>query len=1362
MEDSKLELIFDFLKDTQQYQLESYSIAADTKDAVSLISKNLEDYVNIIKEKYKAEQDVDSAGVALPDTTDVSGMSGLGHSQNTTISRDRYLQNNGDITFYSEYLAQTIDDMFSVYSPVLFTAAIIGTERTLGEIRDIVKRMPASTVTAQPKDKVVATTEPKAETTGQTTRVQDLTAYGAATATIISAISQVNKSYVKKVTIFSKSIDNLAKATQRNFGGADNQKIMISASNFSNFIKSYTDVISRLDVNKLSKSRIKKVVATFDLFHDIKATGEDIEKASAIAQTMQTFAITLKDFMKTLRRIKAPSQRQLTKITTTIRDFVNNISETLKKSNVKKSREIADILGGLGKGIAKFAKRMLISSPILALAIPGMAIFKFMMRFLIPEFNYLAKNGEALRVGAKALKTLGWGVMLLSSSIFLTARLLMNVSLAQAGVAVASIVGIGFVLTKFFSYVGKFRHHITSGIKTIALISAASVAITAALYLMSITPINWKQLAVSAACITGLGLMYGMLGLPFISSSIKKGAIAMGLVGLSLIALTIPLTVMALTLHEFGDVLWKLPIFLFGTGAVYALAGFAAPEIALGALSFALIGASMWIMYYPLLAISATLSEYGDVLWKFPVFLLGAGTVYALAGFASPFIALGAAAFALMGISMWTMYHPLEKLGKAMNKNWEGISHLPWLLIKFGGAYAALGLLSIPITAGAFAANKIAASVGKYANAFKTISETTISPSEVEDFGRSIEIITKSYSAALDNVSIFDAPAVFTLNKVAGNVERFATAVGAWKRVGTDWTSDDATLLSDTISGVQAAMILGSSPDYIRQKYGVEVTQAQMWLGLHATMSMGKNLAKLASGVEAWKRIRLSPDDAKEITDNIGLLLSTLPYAIAKVGKMYDSDDWTNLWGLLDSKDPSVERQKKLQYMNGEIFSLRELKLGLDWTEDIGDLLEELAENIKFWKEAKIDNTDILRINSNIETMLTALPFSIANVGKFYDPESDTASATLTSYLTGKSYTRKEMDYGIKWSRGIGDVLGSLADGVKYWIQAKITPDKVEIISKNVETILTTIPAKIAEIGRLDGEVKHVGFLGLWSKTDVDRGIDYTIGIGKSLVGLANGVKYWVQAKLSTPEVQAIKKNVSAIITTIPSVFAEVGRSKDTDNGFWGLFTSDAEKGIKIVDKLNRPFANMANIMLKFNTIPEPDKRAKLIGFAVKKLLKDAIDGFASLSVSKIDQFEKFMKPFEKFIEIIGKLIKQTKELDKIDYSKVEVLVDKASNYEANNIKARSEARIAEEDARAERQKNQQQQFVFGQQSYGGGSVGASGSGDISALIAIMRDMRNNQAIMKEKFDELHKRFMILTNADSGSNKPVSLKVTNV
>lgn len=1364
MEDSKLELIFDFLKDTQQYQLESYDVLADTRDSVSLISKNLEDFVNIIKEKNKKEEEAESNGTALPDTTDVSAMVGSSTVRNSSItSNDRYLQNSGDIAFYSEYLTQTIDDMFSVYSPVLFTAAVINTDRTLTEIRDIVKKIQVQPIAQQPAQKVEEKAIAKDDSKGST-HVQDLTAYGTATATIIKAVSQVNKSYVKKVTIFSKSIDNLARTTKKNFGGADSQKIMISAGNFSTFIKNYTDTVSKIDVNRLSKSKIKKVIATFDLFHSIKATGEDVEKASAIAQTMQTFAITLQDFMKTLRRTKAPSQRKLTKITTTIRDFVVNISETLKKSNVKKSKEIAEILNGLGKGIAKFAKRMLISSPILAIAFPGMGLFKLMMKFLVPEFNYLAKNGERLRIGAKALKTLGWGVMLLSTSVFLTAKLLMNISLAKAGIAVASIIGIGYTLTQFFSFVGKFKHSVMRGIKTIAVVAAGSVAITAALYLMSITPINWKQIALTAACITGLGLMYAMLGAPVVTNFIRKGALSMGLVGLSLLSLTIPLAAMAITLHEYGDVLWKLPLFLFGTGAIFALAGLASAEIALGALSFILVGASMWSMYYPLIAIAATLSEFGDVIWKFPLFLLTTGVVYSLAGFASPLIALGAVAFALMGLSMWTMYHPLAKLGKSLHESYDDMIKFPWLLTKLGLGYAALGVLALPIFAGSAVANRIASSIEKFANAFSTISQTSVSVYEVEDFGKSIEAITKSYAAALDNISVFDLPATFTLNRLAGNLKLFSEAIGTWSAVNNGWSSSDADVLAETISGINAAMILGVSPDYIKQKYGVEVTQGQMWLGLQATMSMGKNLTKLAKGVEEWKRIKLGEDDAREIVDNIGLLLSTLPYSIAKVGKMYDSDDWTNLWGLFDHKDPEIERQKKLQYMNGEIFSLRELKLGLDWTEDIGDLLEELADNIKFWKDAKIDHTDILRINTNIETMLEALPYSIAKVGKFYDPEADATSAILASHITGKDYTRKEMEYGIEWSRGIGDVLESLANGVKYWVEAKITQPQVVAITDNVNKILTTIPSVIAQIGKTDGEIKHVGFLGLWSKTDVERGIDYTIGIGQSLTGLADGVKYWVKAELTKTQIDDIKRNVQQIITTIPSVFAEVGRSKDTDNGFWGLFTSDAEKGIEIIDKLNKPFSDLAGIIIKFNTIPEPDRRAKLIGACVKKLLKDTIEGFASLSPYKVDQFEKFMKPFEKFIDILSKLTKQTKELEKMDFSKVETVVEKASNYEANNIRARAEADEIRRDGDERRRKDKNNplqpsvltpQFV----NFGGNDNKGNGGGEGSINITpITNPLLNILSNSNEMLSILRKLAQLVGSAGGGSALNVTIK----
>ena len=209
------------------------------------------------------------------------------------------------------------------------------------------------------------------------------------------------------------------------------------------------------------------------------------------------------------------------------------------------------------------------------------------------------------------------------------------------------------------------------------------------------------------------------------------------------------------------------------------------------------------------------------------------------------------------------------------------------------------------------------------------------------------------------------------------------------------------------------------------------------------------------------------------------------------------------------------------------------------------------------------------------------------------------------------------------------------------------------------------------------------------------------------------------------------------------------------------MFTSDAEKGIKIIDKLNKPFSNLAGIILKFNTIPEPDKRAKLIGACVKKLLKDTIEGFASLSPYKVDQFEKFMKPFDRFVDILTKLTKQTKELEKMDFSKVETIVEKASNYEANTIRAKAEAEEIRKDGDERRRKEKNitlEPSVLTPQLLNLGGSDKKGGGTVIDITPIVSNLRSINSRSNEIKSALDRLVNLIGDAEGGKALRVTIK----
>lgn len=229
------------------------------------------------------------------------------------------------------------------------------------------------------------------------------------------------------------------------------------------------------------------------------------------------------------------------------------------------------------------------------------------------------------------------------------------------------------------------------------------------------------------------------------------------------------------------------------------------------------------------------------------------------------------------------------------------------------------------------------------------------------------------------------------------------------------------------------------------------------------------------------------------------------------------------------------------------------------------------------------------------------------NAGKWTDENSDTLKYTIQSLSAafaaagstegmskffGFNVGENDVERGIESTMRIGRNLKGLAEGIMAWKNMALKEDDVQAIANNIGRVLNVIPGIFATIGqREQGSTDNMSFLGLtfenpFGSGDVEEGIESTMKMGRNLKELAEGIMAWKEMKISQDDLQTIATNVSAVLNTIPSIFATIGQREKGSTGkvnFFGLSfdnpfsEGDVEAGLEATEKLGGNLKTLAD-----------------------------------------------------------------------------------------------------------------------------------------------------------------------------------------
>lgn len=356
-------------------------------------------------------------------------------------------------------------------------------------------------------------------------------------------------------------------------------------------------------------------------------------------------------------------------------------------SNAKAAKGKSDGAGGGGGGFGDSLKSIGVGLRLVAKGVSKFADTKVAIGAAIMVGTVaggIVAIGKAVKygwagVGIETAAAAGIGIGLIGAGIGMAgkgvknAKQALGVSLALLAITPA-LAAIGLVLQNTWSGVD-YKAAIAAGASivaiggafkligkvspgTVAKMGIAFIAFAPALAALGlgIKYGGWSDISLSAAInipaiLGALALSFKVINKFLSPGQVAKGALSLALIGPALWLLSLGLNPMQeiankMSWEEFG----MINAIVASLGVLFGLAGWALPFVAGGALAFALMGPALWLFS---LGVDAMNSVAEKMSWenygKINAMVASLGTLFGLAGFLLPVIALGSLAFVAIG-----------------------------------------------------------------------------------------------------------------------------------------------------------------------------------------------------------------------------------------------------------------------------------------------------------------------------------------------------------------------------------------------------------------------------------------------------------------------------------------------------------------------------------------------------------------------------------------------------------------------------------------------------------------------------------------------------------------------------------------
>jgi hypothetical protein len=640
-------------------------------------------------------------------------------------------------------------------------------------------------------------------------------------------------------------------------------------------------------------------------------------------------------------------------------------------------------------------------------------LFSSLVRFN-REF-FAEANPEQVEDGALALHHVGRAIIAISKALmvalpFFTIGLpsllyirlfglvVRNTALNLGFAIVPLLAGVGALLiavpliVKLSNMIGDIDHEkIKGGAVAIRSVAASILVFSTAGFLASyiLSGTNYLALLAGAGLIAGYGVLFSWMGRK--GDQIRDGGRSLTIMGVGITSFAVSMMVSSVMGVFMNPVSLAITALAIGSMALlFNAIGKMARRITFGSLAVAAMGGSLLLFSHATKSIvDLTYAMGNDMLWKLPVFLLGIGTVYALAGLVAPQILLGAIGFAAIGGSLLLIGLAIEKFMGLQNVGPDQARSITNSIKSvIGGIAQAFNTISmkealliplkLPAILGmALALNTIAAGIAAYER-----QTGKWGPAEADSLSYVMSSISKAFAVAGSSAG---ASKVFGFKVGRSDIERgvkvaiktgkalnsLSKNIMRWKgmKISNKELDDVANNISTVLNVIPGSFAVIGAREKSSVK-GIRIgklfiknpfSKGDVSTGIKATKNIGKIMKRMYDGVVAWRDTKFSQADIKSVTENVTSILGVIPYVFAEVGR---ADRDSRSIGFLGIKVPVP-------------FKKSDVTVGVKSVKNISKVLNRLYRGIKHWRtdgKNGLSKEMVADIATNISGVLTSIP----------------------------------------------------------------------------------------------------------------------------------------------------------------------------------------------------------------------------------------------------------------------------------------------------------------------------------------------------------------------------------------------------
>ena len=854
-----------------------------------------------------------------------------------------------------------------------------------------------------------------------------------------------------------------------------------------------TDILTEIkDNTALTASAVNPGGELFDRMDRMVTAMENIESSAAGGKGGLQQAIILKLVAPTLKPIGLG---------------LGFIIDALEKAGPGK--ELAEkmdaltkglvVLGDIGLSILKFAGYIILATPLLLIAGAASIIWIPALMLMIKGVSYAAEGLDEKKMKNIALLgDVGKSILVLAGSLALVALLAIP---AMIGLLATTLILVGIAgVFKIIDMIGADPKKMEDFGDALKSLGIGLLLLSGTLALISIVaaPVL-TGLLVAMAVIGGIGLTFWLLDTLGADKSMRKGALALMLVGLSIVVLGGSLALFNILVPDF-EVALKSVALIGGVALAYALAGVFASQIVKGALSMVLAGISLVVVGFGLKLMSDAIPKKGG--WEFigqvAAVVGGLAVAMAAAGLAAPFIAPGAAVMILAGGALIAIGAGLKSIASVDFKSLGTIDEKGSKPFNFSGQVSE-GFLGFG--AGRRKSNfEVAVESIAAGLALGPLSIAGIlagAPTLILASGALLGI-SKGLKSFKEVAKDADLPGL------KGNMNLIVSGLAdTFAEVGTKYPGGGGGLMSSLFGS-------GSDTSVVAQ-------------GISAVSGMGRALKGIAKGVQAMAELKFPTGYDKDgnptgyetinltsavpaLIANTQLIVSGLSKTFAEVGESDAAQGST--WFTSSSYEKGIEVVKKMgtplyNLANG-VQNMANLKFptgydkdgnptGFKTIGDIGGLVKKLSANTK--------------------AIIIGLAGVFDEVGKSGAGES------------GGWFSKSNFEKGIEVAMSLGEPYTELSDVVNTVVD--IT-GKIGGMGEGIKAKVTAMIETISHIGTFWGD-------------QFNNGVSVAMRIGAPYAALSGATADVTNITSSISDATDLREKVTAMIESITNAGGDVG-----------------------------------------------------------------------------------------------------------------------------------------------------------------------------------------------------------------------------